>query len=44
MNRHIRIYQTEVRHNTRTAEWGEFVLEMAQLGGVQAILCLMRQE
>jgi hypothetical protein len=34
MHRYIRIYQTEVRHNTRTAEWGEFILEMASCGGI----------
>jgi len=33
MTRFIRVYQTEVRHNTRTADWGEFNLEMATCGG-----------
>jgi len=33
MNRYIRVYQTEVRYNTRHADWGDFILEMATCGG-----------
>jgi len=29
----MRVYMSEVKHNTRTAEWGEFTMELAKYGG-----------
>lgn len=33
MKQHIRLYQSEVCHSTRSPEWKEVILEMAKMGG-----------